>query len=672
MFVRSIRVRNFRTFRDSGDVPFAQFTSFIGPNGAGKSTLMRGLDVFYNLHATLTTEDFHHRNTVEPVSVAVTFEYLNAEEAAHYGGMVSDGVLTVEKRFNYVEGGSKGQYFGSVRQHSGFGGIRARSGREKIKAYSALRQEARREYADLPVARSADAVEEALLAWEREHPEAVEWVSSPVPFFGARNVGGGSLDNYTRFVRIPAVREASVDGADTRGSALGDLMNILVREEVFQSPELVEFRRRAMEEFARIMGPAATRRMPELERRLQGRMRDLVPRSNVHLVLGEPKEPTFVLPEIRVELTEDDFRGSIEGKGHGLQRAFIIAILQELALVQAQRDASARRGAGAEAQGVDEDFRPDLILVIEEPELFQHPVRQKHFANVLRDLAGGRDAHDRPRVQVLITTHSPHFVSMRHFDDLRLVAKRAGEVGSMESTVTVGRCEEACKRFCDARGIAEPDVENFKDGLRSIVDPMVAEAFFADCAVVVEGAGDHAALTAALAAAGFDPIREGVPLVEAGGKCNMSRIKAVLDTLGIPVYLVFDCDGDNMKENDRRNNEKENRSLLRLCGKGDFDVFPATPLVEELFACFPHNLEVTMAGELTEYNFNDRRSAISSQRKTDGKSPVVYEILFAESYGAGHQSPTLDRIVEAIRSLHHVFHNPVVDLREIGSEFDGE
>ena len=65
---------------------------------------------------------------------------------------------------------------------------------------------------------------------------------------------------------------------------------------------------------------------------------------------------------------EGDVKGKLARLGHGLQRSFILALLEELA-------------------GHDVVDAPKLILGCEEPELYQHPPQARHVATVMQKLA---------------------------------------------------------------------------------------------------------------------------------------------------------------------------------------------------------------------------------------------------------------------------------------------
>jgi predicted ATP-dependent endonuclease of OLD family len=73
-------------------------------------------------------------------------------------------------------------------------------------------------------------------------------------------------------------------------------------------------------------------------------------------------------PFAQIVVREGNFSGNLSRFGHGLQRAYLLALLQEL--------------SNSENEG-----QPTLVLAIEEPELYQHPPQCQHLATILRNLA---------------------------------------------------------------------------------------------------------------------------------------------------------------------------------------------------------------------------------------------------------------------------------------------
>ena len=83
MKIKSVRIKNFRSFKDE-TINFDNYTCFVGANGSGKSTILNALNVFFRQYkdsktdlSKLTSEDFHHKNTDEPVKITVEFTELS-------------------------------------------------------------------------------------------------------------------------------------------------------------------------------------------------------------------------------------------------------------------------------------------------------------------------------------------------------------------------------------------------------------------------------------------------------------------------------------------------------------------------------------------------------------------------------------------------------------------
>ena len=83
------------------------------------------------------------------------------------------------------------------------------------------------------------------------------------------------------------------------------------------------------------------------------------------------------MPRAVVKLVEDGYSSEVQRTGSGLQRAFILTMLQHLVLAQSV-PAEPQGGQDVENAKQRLGFKlSNLILCIEEPELYQHPNRQR-------------------------------------------------------------------------------------------------------------------------------------------------------------------------------------------------------------------------------------------------------------------------------------------------------
>ena len=158
-----------------------------------------------------------------------------------------------------------------------------------------------------------------------------------------------------------------------------------------------------------------------------------------------------------------------------------------------------------------------FVLLIEEPELYLSPHAQRHLYRVLRALAQQGN-------QILYSTHAPVFLSVDRLEELALV------------------------RHTSAAGttLHQPDPLPEAEGFRALseFDSDRAELFLARAALLVEGRTEKLAFPLVFDALGIEPDKEGIVVVECGGKGNMPLFARVCNACGIPYVIVHDRDAD--------------------------------------------------------------------------------------------------------------------------------
>ena len=78
MKLHSVKIENFRSYKDEIQVTFDNFTAFVGRNDIGKSTVLEALDVFFNGGKgiiKLDKDDINKQGN-EDISITVCFEDL--------------------------------------------------------------------------------------------------------------------------------------------------------------------------------------------------------------------------------------------------------------------------------------------------------------------------------------------------------------------------------------------------------------------------------------------------------------------------------------------------------------------------------------------------------------------------------------------------------------------
>lgn len=211
------------------------------------------------------------------------------------------------------------------------------------------------------------------------------------------------------------------------------------------------------------------------------------------------------LPTADVNLLDDGLAVPVDYAGHGLQRTFIIALLQHLArasfvsLREQPDDAEAADEHPVEDVGQEVSQLPGLILAIEEPELYQHPTKQRHFARVLHELSHGHLPGMATSTQMILATHSPHFAAIDRSEDVRILRRSKPKPDQpRETACSIVDLQSIAAQLEKAQEKPEGSftVQSLRPRLH-IIGSELAEGFFAKAIVLVEGRGDSAALMAA-------------------------------------------------------------------------------------------------------------------------------------------------------------------------------
>lgn len=642
MRLTQISVRHFRSLADDS-LELGDLTALLGRNGAGKSSFLHALDLFYSATRRVSEEDFYDRDTSCPIEIVVEFDELPDAALELFGKYVDAGTLTVEKVIRWQGGSPTATYHGATLQNPAFEEIRAAldikdRGATAKQVLSALRQQT--DYETLPDWSTKDGVAQSLRDWEEQHPDLCSRARDEGQFFGFRQVAEGYLGRFTRLLFIPAVREATEDAVEGRASVFTQLLDLVVRSEMAQKEAV----RRVEEEFAQrvgeVLAPAANPELGDLASELTEALAVFVPNAEVQLD-WLPVEPVSVpMPRANLRLVEDGYAAPVDRCGHGLQRAFVLTMLQRLAVAQ--------RLDTEEGDGAME--LPNLLLVIEEPELYQHPNRQRHFARILSQLAEGATLGVAQVTQVVFATHSPLFVSVDRFEQVRLLRKVSREDESPKVTTNVrADLDTVADMVWRAAGSPEPRFTgaSLRPRLTAVMTPWMNEGFFADLAVLVEGENDKAAIQGTAAALGADLEALGVSVIPCHGKSNLDKPAAIFTSLGIPVFLIWDS--DRWKNGARA---EDNHALLNLLGV-EVEDWPSG--VGQRYACFETNLETQLAADLGD-DFDpilqEAQEEFGIPRKRFAmKKPDVVRRLVEVGRERGRRCAILETSVERIVDL---------------------
>jgi predicted ATP-dependent endonuclease of OLD family len=649
MIIKSIRVQNFRCIKDE-TLPCEQLTALIGANGAGKSSFLRALDMFYTAVAKYSDDDFYNKDTSQSIVITVTFTELAVNEKELFQKYVEGEELTVEKEMKFPGIKANQKYYGARLKNSDFEPFRTAGGVALKKEYEKLHKEEK--YSDLPVYSNKDLAEEALQSWEELHPDYCTRSRDEGQFFGFKEVGKARLEQYTRFIRVPAVRDATEDAAEGKGAALTEIMDLVVRSVLMQRQDIIDLEETTQHLYDKIMDPSKLEELQGLEENLSNTLRTYVPDAGVELDWHTEDAIRIPLPSAGIRLIEDEYPSSVGRTGHGLQRAFILTMLQHLAQVQSleQVDVGEEHMEVIEVVNNESPIKmPNLIIGIEEPELYQHPNRQRHLAKIFLKLTIGSIDGVAENTQIIHTTHSPLFVDIKQSETVRVLRKVLEEEGKPKQTkVIYTNLDNVAKIIEKADGKPEGTYSGISltPRLKTLMTPWMNEGFFADVIVLVEGEQDRAALIEMAKNLDYDLESRGISVIPCMGKNNLSKATAIFRELQIPTYVIWDSDFDSEAA------KEANHKLLRLFDRPTED-YPEG--VTEDFACFKKTLNDTLRGEIGEDLFDETfescRQELCLKKDQAEKNPIVIQEIIIEATEKGKSSKTLEEIIAKIISL---------------------
>lgn len=244
-----------------------------------------------------------------------------------------------------------------------------------------------------------------------------------------------------------------------------------------------------------------------LKEELMGEFTDIKP----SIEFGLPDEEV-IAKEMKVFL-DDGHRSEIEQKGHGLQRAALLAMLRVLA-----------------KHGLRYQDKPAPIFLIGEIETFLHPYAQKLLAEALDSLVD--------RYQIITSTHSPFIIAPLRISGYRRVVKKHAE---------------------GTKNIALKNPEEIEIPLitRHLERRGNLEGLFADRVILIEGSHDEGFYHKLRGIFNIPlPANKFTLFVKACGRKEVKNTRKFYKVMGFDDVAII-CDVDNLFSNDGKNLLKE-------------------------------------------------------------------------------------------------------------------
>ena len=206
---------------------------------------------------------------------------------------------------------------------------------------------------------------------------------------------------------------------------------------------------------------------------------------------------------------------------------------------------------------------PINILFIEEPEAHLHPQMQEVFIRLVTKLLNTGS-------QLIITTHSSHVLSERKLKSLRYFKR-------IDTRVT---CNDISKWADELR---ERDIKAYTT-VSNYVQLRISDLFFADCAILVEGAAERLLLPKAIQSS--SPILSSIhyTIIEVGGT-YARHIIPLLNEIRLPSIIITDIDSVEDKQHGKK--VEPNPSGKQRCGNPTITQYLPDLSIAELLSLKP-------------------------------------------------------------------------------------
>lgn len=536
MRIAAVTIRNYRSLKDV-TLHLDKYGAFIGANGSGKSSVLYALDWFFNgtPMSEVDVHGFEDGEVSDPdatIEVSVAFVDLTKADRARlqqYGRSER-----VEIRRTWYANTQQTKTVGNAKQGPGFADVRADQSiatrRQKYRDLRAIHTDLQ----ELGGSASKEAIFGALRAWESEpanEAKLVEVADSDANQMMGWN-GANVLRECVRFILIPAAtRIAGEIGTAARGTALTELVGAFIATASADAQATwLEKHAAAVNELSVDIRNSIESATSVQAARINSRLASFIPNATVALTPTVPEFVPKMDPSITTAVTIGGITNDVSRQGHGVQRAVMMSMFQAMVpdeeftrkLHQPQEDED---DLAAETR-LEESLSglPSIIVAVEEPEIYQHPVRARSFARTLFQLSEQRG------VQVLLATHSPYFIQPAQFGALHRFTYGEGETAVATASI---------EAVSIASGLAQDKV---RKAIAATVPTEFSEGFFADAVVLVEGQTDRVAIEAIAAKLKKDLDRRGVTVLSVDGKSGLRVARAILCALGVPTYVIADGD----------------------------------------------------------------------------------------------------------------------------------
>jgi CRISPR-associated exonuclease Cas4 len=517
MKISNIVIHNYRSIQNC-ELKCPEMLVLLGQNNHGKSNILRALEFALTSASKPDLSDLFAfaDDDDKEIWVELTFEKLTEQERITWQKYVrADGSFCFRKTAKITEDGKiVVSYNGYIEEPE----------QEWLKTDNAGNYTNRSAVSETPLNEfipesgrlSKAIIEDAQSRYIEAHHDDLTFRRDieQGPLLGQKNVASGVLPE---FFLVPAVRDLSEE-SKAKGSALfGKLLNLAVTEMASADPRFSTIQQQ-LTELINVLNATPEnlnrpRQLIDLEQAIEHELSDWGVRVSVEV---SPPDISKIF-ELGTDIHIDDgLKTLAERKGHGLQRAVIFGLMKAWAK-------SIRQSESEDEETTSRKASESIIFAIEEPELFLHPHAQRTLDTALRVLASSDNS------QVIVSSHSTHFVNLDDYRGIALIKKFSAESGT--------KIVQYTQDLFEGDDVAD---RKRRFHMAAWVNPDRGEMLFARRVVFVEGETEKTIFP--YLAKKLECLSEGVSIIDCGSKHNLPLYIEIAKAFELDYTVIHDQD----------------------------------------------------------------------------------------------------------------------------------
>ncbi|MBN1214487.1 MAG: AAA family ATPase [Candidatus Lokiarchaeota archaeon] len=607
----------------------------IGKNNVGKSTIIEGIKSFFRSSKSYNSDDYY--DSSKAIKINLIFHKLHTKELEQFKKYYYNNELSLT-RIESIEGSIR--FIGVKKQIPEFIEIRKKKlAPERIKAYRELYKNAI--YENMPEPDTAwGRLEIKMQEFEEGFSEEeTELTDSEISFIQNTPFGDETASETTKIIYIPSFYDISSETIHTRGiiqRIFNDYINSCIEDDKEFQEKLEKVENEIDNLYRKKRRPLHSEFMEKLNNSLKTYTVDL----QCSIDIDEIKS-NIRFPQPRITFEDQYIKTNIEKQGMGTQRSILFGLFNFWTQIT------------HELSNNSSDLQKlDIIMLIEEPEIYMHPSKCKYLFNLFTNLTESEGSNS-VNFQIIYTTHSSYFLNIIEYNFIKLIRKKNNSSEHPLTTIVSELDKEFfIKKYCKEFSCDSSVVTNQSIWIRHLskISNSFNEGFFANKIILVEGRSDLSYYYYLQSYLKYDFNHENICFIKVDGKEKLKYIHFLYSLYNIPIFIIWDGDIHN-KGNVSAKSAQKNKELLKIIGEKEKD-FPDNSVYDK-GAIFKDTIEEYIKAELGDTDFNKIRKDVVDKFNLHGYDNLEKNSEFAYNlieriYSEGKKLPFLEEIIHKI------------------------